>query len=1193
MSELLTDELKDKLTVNDSDILAYDKPEDKPKEKQQPPAKKKLTKKQQKRLDTLKAKREKEKRRKSLFEELGRIQLEEKNNSLMHSSRDIGLGAATKKMKLNRALLEEQQGVTRSDPSVSVFTEREIITDVDAEMPAEVTFSFPTIPKAMPRQKKVLTQRTRRKKRDMKKYIFSLMDEDSESGSNEVLSFDSEETDSEEEPATKKRKISENIFEPKYHVVDTFLDTNFTEETKESIEKSELRKATNLIKQKRRDLENSYKNRLYQMLESGEIETNDKMDEGETETTKVDDADNLHKYYRVINRTPEITEQRMSLPIIMEEHNIMEKISENDIVIICGQTGSGKTTQVPQFLYEAGYGAEDGPYPGLIGCTQPRRVAAVSMSNRVAVEMNVVDQGVVSHQIRYESTVSKETQIKFMTDGILLREIQSDFLLRKYSAILIDEAHERSLNTDILLGLLSRIVPLRRKIYEENKNVPDEEKIIKCPLKLVIMSATLRVEDFTKNERMFPVPPPLISVDSRQYPVTVKWNKQTPDTKQFVKAAFTKVCKIHTQLPPGGILVFLTGREEIDRLCRKLKAKFEGGIEHAKKAAPVEKKISLDKFSENSEMEVDNEKEKKDEEKTATEETNEYEASHGHSQVKMKVLPLYSMLDPDEQMKIFEDVPEDTRLVVVATNIAETSITINNITYVVDSGRVKNKHYEQNSGMEYFSVDFISKASADQRAGRAGRVGPGYCFRLFSSAVFSDHFSDYSEPEILRTPIESVVLQMKKMGIDNIISFPFPTPPSIESIERAEQSLFYLGALHKKNERLAITTLGKALVNYPISPRYGKMLLLGEQGGCLEYTIAIVAALTVGDPFLRFNFNFRDEKGNVDKAEELAQKEKALKMKKRREQWINPNSDLITWMNAIGAYEYDGRTDQFCKDHYLHVKTLSEIHALREQLTGLISAIVGDLEFNSLLEVPTREQKILMRQIIAAGFVDQVARRVPEIDPVTGKVRPNRYKYITVLSNSECYIHNNSVLYESSPQYIVYQKALGSTDGERTYLIGNTAMMSKWLTELGKPLCNYSEPLQIPGPKYNEKMDSIRCFVRPTYGPYNWELEHAEIDFPKGIEKIKYFARFLLEGKILPTFLKFQEIYSSSPALITKQHPNEKILRLIQPLINRKIDTKGKLKKQWKRDKNFLLEPMLIWVKKSEAETVKSAWPPM
>ena len=263
-----------------------------------------------------------------------------------------------------------------------------------------------------------------------------------------------------------------------------------------------------------------------------------------------------------VSRTPEINEARSKLPIIAEEHTIIEKIRENDVVILAGETGSGKTTQVPQFLYEAGFTQND----KLIGITEPRRVAAISMSSRVSVEMNVAKEDLVSYQIRFDDRTKESTKIKFMTDGVLLREVEKDPFLKKYSVIIIDEAHERSVSTDILIGHLSRYV------LKRNSKFPNDK------LKLVIMSATLRVEDFMPNSsrkvQLFAQAPPLINVETRQFDVQVHFNRKTPSDDEYLNEAFRKVCKIHRTLPEGGILIFVTGQDEVNRLVKKLRQTF-------------------------------------------------------------------------------------------------------------------------------------------------------------------------------------------------------------------------------------------------------------------------------------------------------------------------------------------------------------------------------------------------------------------------------------------------------------------------------------------------------------------------------------------------------------------------------------------------------------------------------------------
>lgn len=271
-----------------------------------------------------------------------------------------------------------------------------------------------------------------------------------------------------------------------------------------------------------------------------------------------------------LKRRPSVVESRMELPILAEEQGIVESVLMNPVVIICGETGSGKTTQVPQMLYEAGFGYPGSNNPGMVAVTQPRRVAAVSLAERVRDEMGLEpSSGIVAHQIRYSSTTAPETAIKFMTDGVLLRELANDFLLSRYSVVVVDEAHERGVNTDVLIGVLSRVAKLREKKWRESK--PDDKDRV-LPLRLVIMSATLRVADFAENTTLFSTPPPIIHIGARQHPVTIHFSRRT--VSDYVGEAYKKVCKIHSRLPPGTILVFLTGQSEIMGLCRRLESKY-------------------------------------------------------------------------------------------------------------------------------------------------------------------------------------------------------------------------------------------------------------------------------------------------------------------------------------------------------------------------------------------------------------------------------------------------------------------------------------------------------------------------------------------------------------------------------------------------------------------------------------------
>jgi uncharacterized CHY-type Zn-finger protein len=418
-----------------------------------------------------------------------------------------------------------------------------------------------------------------------------------------------------------------------------------------------------------------------------------------TTTTTTTNSTRPRKFFRLVSRDPEIQAVRMKLPMCGMEQELMEAVNENDVVIVCGETGSGKTTQVPQFLYEAGYGDSKSNMPGIVGVTQPRRVAAISTAQRVATELNTTcdSSGLVGYQIRHQTSgISENTKIKFMTEGVLLQEASNDVLLRKYSCIIIDEAHERNTDTDILLGLLSRVVPLRAKRHR-NDNIGR--------LKLIIMSATLRVEDFTKNTQLFPSPPPVIKVGGRTHPVTVHFSRRTATDDEYLDFTVRKILQIHRRLPPGAVLVFLPGKREIEYVCKKLweyQSKMSSAV-MKKTISRVDDMIFGESSSEDDEREKSQEnmeEEIEDEDETRVLGPQEADEEQGKLNLRAVVdgpllaLALHAQLPKSEQMKVFESPKEGTRLVVVATNVAESSITIPGVRYVVDTGRSRNRVYE-------------------------------------------------------------------------------------------------------------------------------------------------------------------------------------------------------------------------------------------------------------------------------------------------------------------------------------------------------------------------------------------------------------------------------------------------------------------------------------------------------------------
>ncbi|EIW72461.1 hypothetical protein TREMEDRAFT_70724 [Tremella mesenterica DSM 1558] len=793
-----------------------------------------------------------------------------------------------------------------------------------------------------------------------------------------------------------------------------------------------------------------------------------------------------------INRRPSVSQARMELPILAEEQTIVEAILMHSVVIIAGETGSGKTTQVPQMLYEAGFGFQGSDNPGMIAITQPRRVAAVSLAQRVKSELNLPSSStVVAHQIRYSSTTSPDTAIKFMTDGVLLRELSTDFLLSRYSAVVVDEAHERGVNTDVLIGVLSRVSKLREKMWREQ---PDRG--VK-PLRIVIMSATLRMDDFAKNSTLFAIPPPVIHITARQHPVTVHFSRRT--LGDYVSEAYKKIRKIHARLPPGGILVFMTGQAEIQTLCRKLEKDYNRGkgsgksIDSFTRAKNIVPSVD-ERETEDVELggdddlaaDVDDGQAESDPEGLDTDDDESPDIDLEETSAPMHILPLYSLLPNEQQMRVFTSPPEGSRLVIIATNVAETSLTIPGIRYVVDTGRAKERQYDPISNVQRYSVSWISKASAQQRTGRAGRTGPGHCYRLYSSALYEDHFDSFTPPEILRMPIEGVVLQMKSMNIDNVVNFPFPTPPDRLALRKAEDLLINLGALSSPTmgkmingvSQLgqvggSITDLGRIMAGFPVSPRFAKMLAIGGQHDCLPYIVAIVAGMSVGDPFVHENSleMSLDEEDEEDEEipemkhitnEEMRAKEerKALRRRywKSQSQFLglgNGTSDAFKLLAAVGAYEHEP-TSSFCSRNFLRLKAMQEIHQLRNQISSLASLPP------SRLITPSDTQLKIIRQILLSSFLDHIAIRTDIITNAPKTFTSCRNVSFRTIGQDEVYVHPSSVLFHKAPpEWVIYSELVQSQSSGRAIMRGLTRVHPAWISQLAPAMCSWSKPQEI------------------------------------------------------------------------------------------------------------------------------------
>ncbi|XXG99824.1 hypothetical protein Hte_006165 [Hypoxylon texense] len=814
-----------------------------------------------------------------------------------------------------------------------------------------------------------------------------------------------------------------------------------------------------------------------------------------------------------VQRTPEIQDARLRLPVVAEEQKIMEAIHNNNVVVICGATGSGKTTQVPQFLFEAGYGSPNSPTPGMIGVTQPRKVAAVSMSKRVGQELGDRSNA-VAYQIRFEGNVDEKTAVKFMTDGVLLREVANDIALRKYSAIIIDEAHERSVNTDILIGMLSRVVKLREEMASEEPSL--------APLKLIIMSATLRVDDFIRNQTLFPIPPPVLNVEGRQHPVTMHFARQTHH--DYVDEAFKKIMRGHRKLPPGGFLVFLTGHDEIQRLSKKLKLATGAlnpttypKVRISANDAPLE--VEDIDFGESNEMVIDDYEPYIGDEEEEAEDDAEFdvpaEADSGPLPLKMHVLPLYSLLPTREQMRVFEDAPEGSRAIILATNVAETSLTIPGIRYVFDSGRSKERRYNRDTGVQSYVIGWISKASANQRAGRAGRTGPGHCYRLYSSAVYERDFAPFADPELLRMPIEGVVLQLKAMRLQHVVNFPFPTPPERQSLLKAEKLLQYLSAITSSGQA---TQIGSTMAKFPLPPRFARILLVGHLHECLPYTVALVAGLSVAEIFIPESQAIpalaaeseHDFRTNEDVIAENKQTQLRRKYNGVHHNFcsLDDSSDAIKLLQVVGEFAHDP-TEQWCENHFVRFKALQEAQKLRRQITGLLQKDIpafANLTFQEKLDRPSPKQVTALKQMVAAGFVDQVAIRA-DLAPTPPELyrKPRRaidVPYVPLQPTDTgdrddpldglVYIHPSSVLAHRSPQecpeYVVYanlQRAASASSHDpaakkpKTRMLALTDVTGAQLAALAKgtPLLSYGKPIKEA--KVDGAATTRECWVVP------------------------------------------------------------------------------------------------------------------
>ncbi|XP_024969225.1 pre-mRNA-splicing factor ATP-dependent RNA helicase DEAH1-like isoform X5 [Cynara cardunculus var. scolymus] len=619
---------------------------------------------------------------------------------------------------------------------------------------------------------------------------------------------------------------------------------------------------------------------------------------------------------------------RKTLPVYPYRESLLQAIEDHQVLVIVGETGSGKTTQIPQYLHEAGYTKR-----GMIGCTQPRRVAAMSVAARVSQEMGIKLGHEVGYSIRFEDCTSDKTVLKYMTDGMLLREFLGEPDLASYSVVMVDEAHERTLSTDILFGLVKDIARFR----------PD--------LKLLISSATLDAEKFSDYFDSAPI----FKIPGRRFPVEINYTK-APEA-DYLDAAIVTALQIHVTQPPGDgdILVFLTGQEEIETAEEILKHRTRG---------------------------------------------------LGSKIAELIICPIYANLPTELQAKIFEPTPEGARKVVLATNIAETSLTIDGIKYVIDPGFVKMKSYNPRTGMESLLITPISKASANQRAGRSGRTGPGKCFRLYTAYNYFNDLDDNTVPEIQRTNLANVVLSLKSLGIHDLLNFDFMDPPPAEALLKALELLFALSALNKHGE---LTKVGRKMAEFPLDPMLSKMIVASDKYKCSDEIISIAAMLSIGSSIF---YRPKDKQVHADNA--------------RLNFHMGNVGDHIALLKVYSSWKETNFSTQWCYENYIQVRSMKRARDIRDQLEGLLERVEIELVSN-----PGDLEAI--KKSITSGYF-----------PHSARMQKNG-SYRTVKHPQTVYIHPSSGLAQVLPRWVVYHELVLTT---KEYMRQVSELKPEWLVEI-------------------------------------------------------------------------------------------------------------------------------------------------
>lgn len=664
--------------------------------------------------------------------------------------------------------------------------------------------------------------------------------------------------------------------------------------------------------------------------------------------------------YGIINSKP-LKEQRESLPIFRLKSELCSAIASNQVLVVIGETGSGKTTQMTQYLVEMGLTAY-----GMVGCTQPRRVAAMSVAKRVAEEYGCQLGQEVGYTIRFEDMTSPSTIVKYMTDGMLMREYLADNNLSRYIAIMLDEAHERTIHTDVLFGLLKKLMRVR------------------SDFKLIVTSATLDAEKFSRYFNDCPI----FTIPGRTFPVEILYCKEPePD---YLEAALVTVMQIHLSEPAGDILVFLTGQEEIDTCAEIL----YGRMKALGELAP-----------------------------------------------ELIILPVYGALPSEMQSRIFEPAPPGARKVIIATNIAEASLTIDGIYYVIDPGFNKQNVFNSKLGMDSLVVCPISMASARQRAGRAGRTGPGKCYRLYTEAAYANEMMPSSIPEIQRTNLGNVVLQLKAMGINDLLGFDFMDPPPVQTMVGALEGLYTLGALDDEG---LLTRLGRKMAEFPLEPSLSKMLIMSSEIGCSEEILTVVAMLSVESPFYR-------------------PKEKAAQADMKKAKFNQAEGDHLTLLAIYEAWKASKFSNPWCYENFLQARAMRRAQDVRKQLVTILDRYRMDI-------VSAGKNFTKVRKCIVAGFFTNAAKK----DAQDG--------YKTMVENQPVYIHPSSALFNKNPEWVIYHELVLTT---KEYMRNVLTIEPKWLVELAPNFYKQGDPTKLSKAKKQQKIEPLFDKYNP---PDSWRL---------------------------------------------------------------------------------------------------------